>query len=398
MQPPQGVHGVPTKWRSTIGSGRGASVRRRVGLLSVRGGVREHEQPAGLRARMPTIFAGSPTCLWLHAPEPIPCDTKLTLWLRGPKTLRGVISERDAPTVNIEARFAVRIAGEYTLHVEDNTKRTLLSDTLRVSPGPAHTASCSLDNAAASTDGRSQVLRAADAQGNRHSVGGVAFQAAFGGDRCTVHDEGDGTYAISLPTRAPSGPGQLQLWQPVTADSKVDAAVIELPIFVRRPPVKPPARATCTLLDTSTPVFAGRALKFGLELFDERGAPACARNPAVQLHARLGKQPVHLAVDPPPIPATEATVLSRLTAHVTPATTGTFTFTAYCMPSGSASAGAGAGVSAAGGGDIPAGATLLCSLPLQVKAPSAASNLTPTPDPNTRPQHPTPTPDPNRCR
>ena len=74
------------------------------------------------------VQAGVPTSLWMHAPDPIPPETKLTLWLRGPRTLRGVIAERDAPTVNIEARFAVRIAGEVT----DGTDPTLhLWETMR---------------------------------------------------------------------------------------------------------------------------------------------------------------------------------------------------------------------------------------------------------------------------
>ena len=103
---------------------------------------------------MPTIVAGRPSAVWLHAPWPIPPDTALTLWLRGPKTLKGVVAERSAPTVNIEARFAVRVAGEYTLTVEEHvTKRNLLRDKLTVIPGPCHTASCSLDMEAASEDG-----------------------------------------------------------------------------------------------------------------------------------------------------------------------------------------------------------------------------------------------------
>ena len=81
-----------------------------------------------------TVVAGRPSAVWLHAPQPIPPDTALTLWLRGPKTYRGVVAEREAQTVNIEARFAVRVAGQYTLHVEDASKRTLLKDKLTVSP------------------------------------------------------------------------------------------------------------------------------------------------------------------------------------------------------------------------------------------------------------------------
>ena len=79
-----------------------------------------------------TIEAGRPSSVWLHAPFPIPPDTALTLWLRGPKTLRGVVAEREAPTVNIEARFAVRVAGEYTLTVEE--KERIFLDALQVSP------------------------------------------------------------------------------------------------------------------------------------------------------------------------------------------------------------------------------------------------------------------------
>ena len=81
---------------------------------------------------MPKVEAGRPSACWLHAASPIPPDTALTLWLKGPKTYRGVVAERDAPTVNIEARFAVRVAGEYTLLVEDVNKRPLLKDKLTV--------------------------------------------------------------------------------------------------------------------------------------------------------------------------------------------------------------------------------------------------------------------------
>ena len=113
-----------------------------------------------------TIEAGRPSAVWLHAPWPIPPETALTLWLRGPKTLKGVVAERDAPTINIEARFAVKAAGEYSLVVEEKTsKRAILKDKLTVNAGPAHTASCTLDAEAASADGRRQVLRAVDAFG-----------------------------------------------------------------------------------------------------------------------------------------------------------------------------------------------------------------------------------------
>ena len=69
---------------------------------------------------MPCIEAGRPTGVWLHAETPIPPDTALTLLLRGPKTLKGVVAERTAPTVNIEARFAVKVAGDYTLIVRQD--------------------------------------------------------------------------------------------------------------------------------------------------------------------------------------------------------------------------------------------------------------------------------------
>ena len=86
------------------------------------------------------------------------------------------LAERTAPTVNIEARFAVKVAGDYTLTVEEKgTKRVLLRDQLSVIAGPVHTASCALDADAASADGRRQVLRASDAFGNKHASGGARF-------------------------------------------------------------------------------------------------------------------------------------------------------------------------------------------------------------------------------
>ena len=212
---------------------------------------------ARLAAMVATIVAGRPVCLWLHAPEPIPENTELTLWLRGPKTYRGVIAERNAPTKNIEARFAVRLAGEYELHVEDGLKRTLLSDKITVGPGAAHTASCRLIAAEASPDGRIQLLRAFDAQGNAHVVGGVLFEAALGGAHCTVHDEGDGSYRIHLPPAAPSGPHQLRLWQP----SEGEVAVVELPIFLMRPAEKPTIAAKQSVVTVEAPAKFGMLLR-----------------------------------------------------------------------------------------------------------------------------------------
>ena len=256
---------------------------------------------ARLAAMVATIVAGRPVCLWLHAPEPIPENTELTLWLRGPKTYRGVIAERNAPTKNIEARFAVRLAGEYELHVEDGLKRTLLSDKITVGPGAAHTASCRLIAAEASPGGRIQLLRAFDAQGNAHVVGGVLFEAALGGAHCTVHDEGDGSYRIHLPPAALSGPHQLRLWQP----SEGEVAVVELPIFLMRPAEKPPASATCTLVGQNGRV--GRPLELIISLFDAQGAPASATNPAVTFRALLGEQEVELQ------PAAEGSSRSSVT-------------------------------------------------------------------------------------
>ena len=260
-----------------------------------------------------TIVAGRPVCLWLHAPEPIPENTELTLWLRGPKTYRGVIAERNAPTKNIEARFAVRLAGEYELHVEDGLKRTLLSDKITVGPGAAHTASCRLIAAEASPDGRIQLLRAFDAQGNAHVVGGVLFEAALGGAHCTVHDEGDGSYRIHLPPAAPSGPHQLRLWQP----SEGEVAVVELPIFLMRPAEKPPASATCTLVGQNGRV--GRPLELSICLFDAQGAPASATNPAVTFRALLGNQEVEL--QPAAEGSSRSSVTVRPSSPTTPGTT-----------------------------------------------------------------------------
>lgn len=241
-----------------------------------------------------TIEAGRPACIWLTAPEPIPENTELTLWLRGPKTYRGVIAEREAPTKNIEARFAVRIAGEYKLLVEDKAKHTLLSDRVTVNPGPAHTASGSLVAAEASTDGRMQLLQAADAHGNKHSAGGVVFEAAINGvGRCTVTDEGDGTYRIRLPLSAPTGPHQLRVWQPAVGNPPPVEHVVELPVYLRRPAEKPPVRATCTLAAGAI-CRVDEPLHFAIALFDEHGAPASATNPAVAFRAVLGDDPIEL--------------------------------------------------------------------------------------------------------
>lgn len=184
----------------------------------------------------PVIQAGRPTSLWLRAPEPIPENTELTLWLRGPKKYRGIIAERDAPTKTIEARFAVRVAGEYILRVQDKTKRILLSDTLHVGPGPAHTASSHLVTSAASPDGRRQLLQAVDTHGNMHREGGVQFQAAIASEHCVVADHCDGTYSISLPPAIPSGPHQLRVWQTRVSDKSAPLEVSSMRAFQRTLP------------------------------------------------------------------------------------------------------------------------------------------------------------------
>lgn len=250
---------------------------------------------------MPTLIeAGRPSAVWLHAPWPIPPETSLTLWLRGPKTLRGVVAERDAPTINIEAHFAVKVAGEYTLLVEEKyEKRKLLQDTLTVVAGPAHTASCALDAEAASADGRRQVLRAVDAFGNKHAKGGTRFTAMLGTVRCAITDVGDGTYVIDVPPAAPSGPGKLRISQAARHDpagglaaclSNERAAgeagagglgeVLELPVYIRKPEVKPPATATCELMTGRSQV--GRPLRMRLHLYDKDGQPGTC---STRLHA-----------------------------------------------------------------------------------------------------------------
>ena len=171
------------------------------------------------------VVAGRPSAVWLHAPEPIPPDTALTLWLRGPKTYRGIVAERESQTVNIEARFAVRVAGNYTLHVEDASKHTLLKDRLKVVAGPVHVPSCSLDAEKASADGRQQLLRAVDAFGNKHVSGGVRLLATVGPThKCSITDNGDGTYSVQLPPNAPNGPCQLRVWQPALAAEEEESS------------------------------------------------------------------------------------------------------------------------------------------------------------------------------
>ena len=225
---------------------------------------------------MREVVAGRPSAVWLHAQSAIPPDTALTLWLRGPKTYRGVVAEREAPTVNIEARFAVRVSGEYTLIVEDASKRALLRDKLRVVAGPAHTASCSLDDQLASPDGRHQILLAVDAFGNRHVAGGASFFATCGRQlRCDIKDLLDGTYAVTLPPAAQTAPASC-VWQPKTDPGALvtggadgpgedgggvplggEGEVAEMPIFIRRPPEKAPVSATCELVGGA---MVGRAL------------------------------------------------------------------------------------------------------------------------------------------
>lgn len=295
---------------------------------------------------MPTIEAGRPSAVWLAAPTPIPPETALTLWLRGPKTLRGVVAERSAPTVNIEARFAVRVAGEYTLQVEDASKRTLLRDKLRVTAGPAHTASCSLDPAAAAAGGRRQVLHAVDAFGNRHRSGGVRFLASFGAAKCSVQDEEDGTYVVQLPPSAPWGPGQLRVWQHARSGSAVakeapsggvplsgEGEVVELPIFVRRPLELPPASAACDLL--VAPPTVGQPLEVRLSLLDKSGAASSPSNPAIDLRAYLGEQPVAMRIDMPPAFAAAAKAaagVGTLLGSVVPRVAGSMTLRLYLLP------------------------------------------------------------------
>jgi hypothetical protein len=201
------------------------------------------------------ILAGRPSAVQLHAPSPIPPDTALTLWLRGPKTYRGHVAERKALTKDIEAHCAVRIAGDYTVLVEDAEKRVLIKDKLRVVAWPAHTALCHLDAKRASSDGLQQLLCASDAFGNRHTCGGERFEAAYGASTpCRVSDNGDGTYNVQLPNDVPTGPGQLRVWQRSSAPTACkktsgggdmtpegDTTVAELGVCVQSPSEKPSA-------------------------------------------------------------------------------------------------------------------------------------------------------------
>ena len=199
------------------------------------------------------VIAGRPSAFQLHAPSPIPPDTALTLWLRGPKTYRGHIAERELLTKDIEAHCAVRIAGDYTVLVEDAAKRVLIKDRLRVHAGPACTAFCLLDHKRASSDGLRQLLCATDEFGNRHTYGGAHFAVAYGsGIPCDVTDNRDGTYTVRLPSDVPTGPGQLRVWQPSSSpptEGKTtdggdnitpsgDTEAIELAICVQRAPEK----------------------------------------------------------------------------------------------------------------------------------------------------------------
>ena len=73
--------------------------------------------------------AGIPTSVYLHAPWPIPPDTALTPRCAGRRPCEAFVAERAQPTVSIEARFAVRLAGEYNLTVDDRSTRPRSSAT-----------------------------------------------------------------------------------------------------------------------------------------------------------------------------------------------------------------------------------------------------------------------------
>ena len=91
---------------------------------------------------MEPLLAGLPACvrLRLHGVKVSETQGPLMLTLDGPQRLCGQVSLHGAG--RIEARFAVRKAGQYALTVcESETGRALLRDLLDVLAGVAHTAS-----------------------------------------------------------------------------------------------------------------------------------------------------------------------------------------------------------------------------------------------------------------
>ena len=235
------------------------------------------------------LVAGAPSCVFLDAKSPISAEARLSLLLFGPRTLRGTLTERTSTTSTIEARFTCLVAGDYRLQVEDDvTGRVLLGEPITVVPGPVHPASCELLKAPGIS--RTFRLQARDCFGNAHLVGGAPLEAAVGGavgaQLCVVHDGGDGTYSITVPTDAEHGPQLLRAWLHGAPDVEV-----QLPVYVPRNRRLP---SGCRLLDCSGGVV-GAPLRLSLCLVDSDGQP-CAELDAVQVFATLDTTPMEISV------------------------------------------------------------------------------------------------------
>lgn len=158
---------------------------------------------------MPTAIAGRPSTIWLRVSSPIPPETPLTLWLRGPKTYHGRIAERQSHTDNIQAHFEVHTPGEYSLQVEDAAKHTLLEETLYVVAPFDHSAASEL----AATEPDSHLLPLL----HKHAVVRNNLEPDVASAREPIKQRG----------RPADGRTQLRIWQPscnVNSTSQLQAS------------------------------------------------------------------------------------------------------------------------------------------------------------------------------